>query len=82
MQKTALSFLLMMALPFAACSQESSEEESTALRNISRSIDILDATWNTSIKGTTDNLYLVDTYNTVTGAVSGPSDVWPYTAVI
>ena len=82
MQKTALSFLLMMALPFAACSQEPSEEESTALRNISRSIDILDATWNTSIKGSADNLYLVDTYNTVTGAVSGPSDVWPYTAVI
>lgn len=43
---------------------------------------VVDAVWSTSIKGSSTNLYLADTYNTQTGAVSGPSDVWPYTAAI
>ena len=59
-----------------------SEAEQKALRDIERSMAIIDATWQTSIKGSKDNLYMADQYNTKTGWTSGSSDVWPYTAAI
>lgn len=73
--------LILSLLPLSAAA-ELSDVEATALQNIERASAIIDATWNTSIKGNTINLYLADRYNTITGEVSGPSDVWPYTAAI
>ena len=72
----------MLAILPAAVFAADTDNRAKALRNIQRSMDIVDAAWKTSVKGTPDNMYMVDTYNTKTGAVSGPSDVWPYTAAI
>lgn len=81
MKKALLFVMMIVAMPVIAYSAQSDNQQK-ALRNIQRAMDIIDATWDTSMKGTSDNMYLVDTYNTKTGAVSGPSDVWPYTAAI
>lgn len=71
-----------MAVVFPAIICFGQNNQQMALRNIHRAMDIADAAWNSSVKGTADNLYIADTYNTLTGVVSGPSDVWPYTAAI
>lgn len=54
----------------------------TAVRNINRAMAMVDAAWSKTIIGTADNMYMADVYDTQTGEVSGPSDVWPYTAAI
>lgn len=61
---------------------ELTDSQTKALDNIDRAMAVIDATWKSSIKGSATNMYLADTYNTVTKSASGPSDVWPYTAAI
>ncbi len=53
-----------------------------AVRNINRAMDLIDACWEKTMKGGDDNLYMADTYNTVSGTVGGPSDIWPLTAAV
>lgn len=53
-----------------------------AVRNLNRAMDIADASWETSIKGSDSNLYMADSYNLETGVASGPSDIWPLTAAV
>lgn len=83
MQRKLLSIVVLAMCCFTFVAHSSTtENQQKALRNIQRSMDIIDATWKSSIKGYRTNIYMVDTYNTNTGAVSGPSDVWPFTAAI
>lgn len=79
-------FLLITALLLSAnasfAADDAAAKQELALTNIQRSMDIIDAVWQTSIKGSETNLYLTDTYDTMNHSVSGPSDVWPYTSAI
>lgn len=80
--KKSLMTLALLTYAFAGIRAASDADTQTALRNIDRAMAIADATWEKTMRGTDDNLYMVDVYNTQTGEVSGPSDVWPYTAAI
>lgn len=53
-----------------------------AMRNIDRAMAIADAVWDKCMIGTPDNMHMADSYDTTNGKVSGPSDVWPFTAAI
>lgn len=81
MKKSLLTITL--ALCAFLCAHASNDVDTQlALRNIIRSMAIVDAAWQKTMQGTDDNLYMADVYDTKTGKVSGPSDVWPYTAAI
>lgn len=82
MRHFLLITLLLLGGHLTIAAQESNDDQQKALANIQRSMDIIDATWQTSIKGSDNNLYMVDTYDTSNHSTSGPSDVWPYTAAI
>lgn len=56
--------------------------DALAVQNLQRAIRIMDATMERSFRGTDDNLYMVDVCDIDNSEVSGPSDVWPYTAAI
>lgn len=60
----------------------SAEAVSKAVENVERSMDITDATWRKTMRGSATNRYMTDTYNTAIGTTGGTSDVWPYTAAI
>ena len=81
MRRTILS-IMMAASAAIAFPADVTPAVKQARADIERAMDIIDATWETSIKGDRGNLYLADSYNTFTGIASGPSDVWPYTAAI
>lgn len=81
MKKLSLAFIFLASV-LCVSANELSEAQQKAIANVERSMAIIDATWQKSIKGSSTNMYLADTYNTETGASSGPSDVWPYTAAI
>lgn len=81
MKKLFLMFLLTVCAFFDTHAANKTDKQ-TAVRNIKRAMAIVDATWEKTMCGTYDNLYMADVYNTQTGEVSGPSDVWPYTAAI
>ena len=81
MRRTILS-IMMAASAAIAFPADVTPAVQQARADIERAMDIIDATWETSIKGDSGNLYLADSYNTFTGIASGPSDVWPYTAAI
>lgn len=53
-----------------------------AVRNVNRAMALIDASWEKTMIGTRTNLYMADRYNTETGEVSGPSDIWPLTAAV
>ena len=53
-----------------------------AEQDLQRAIEILDATMERSFRGTNTNYYMVDVCDVTNTDVSGPSDVWPYTAAI
>lgn len=74
----------MLAAAAAGTTQgaEVTGDLSVAVRDIERSMAVIDASWDKTIRGTDSNLYMADTYNTQTGAVSGPSDIWPLTAAV
>ena len=52
------------------------------VQNVERAITILDATIERSFRGDANNLYMADVCDVDNDEVSGPSDVWPYTAAI
>lgn len=81
MKKLFLMFVLTVCAFFGTHAANKTDKR-TAMRNIKRAMAIIDATWEKTMRGTEDNLYMADVYNTQTGEVSGPSDVWPYTAAI
>ena len=56
--------------------------DGAAVQNLQRAIGMMDATMQKSFRGTDDNYYMVDVCDTENNDVSGPSDVWPYTAAI
>lgn len=72
----------LLVCAFAGTHAASEDDIQTALRNIERAMAVADAAWEKTIRGSESNLYMVDVYDTQTGEVSGPSDVWPYTAAI
>ncbi|MCH5219147.1 MAG: hypothetical protein J1F20_01150 [Muribaculaceae bacterium] len=76
--------LLLTGILWSSCAVvgQLTDAQQTAVNNITRAMAIADAAWSSSMKGTEDNMYMADTYNTQTGSASGPSDVWPYTAAI
>lgn len=80
--KKVLLTLTLVANVFVGVRAAGEDDTQTALRNINRAMEIVDVTWEKTMRGSDDNLYMVDLYNTQTGEVSGPSDVWPYTAAI
>lgn len=82
MRKSLLLTCALLSSNFAFAEAGLNENQEKALTNIERSMDIIDAVWQTSIKGDDNNLYMTDTYDTQNHSVSGPSDVWPYTAAI
>ena len=82
MKRNILLILLISIIGSFTVNAALTDNQQKAIQDIKRSKDIIDATWKTCIKGHSKNMYLVDTYDTQTGAVSGPSDVWPYTAAI
>ncbi len=57
-------------------------DETLAVQNLQRAIRIIDATMERSFRGDNSNLYMVDVCDVDNSDVSGPSDVWPYTAAI
>ena len=77
MIKVILTLLLAVAPSAAAWSQSSK-----AVNDLSKAIEILDATMERSFRGSSTNYYMVDVCDVASDAVSGPSDVWPYTAAI
>ncbi len=81
MKKTIVMIALVMGASLGTHAINS-DELALANKNIKRAMAIVDATWEKTIKGSDTNMYMVDVYDTMTGAVSGPSDVWPYTAAI
>lgn len=77
MKKSTLIILLTI-LPFVMAFSQSSK----AVTDLQHAIEILDATMERSFRGTTTNYYMADVCDINSDAVSGPSDVWPYTAAI
>lgn len=62
------------------CHAQSAVE--VGVRDLERGMAIAEAAWQSSMRGTADDLWMADTYDTATGAISGNCDVWPYTAAI
>ena len=69
------------AVCVAAGAQELTRTE-LAIRDIERAMALMDASWDKTMIGSKTNLYMADRYNTATGDVSGPSDIWPLTAAV
>lgn len=59
-----------------------SARASQAEQDLQRAMAILDATMQRSFRGNSTNYYMVDVCDVSNDEVSGPSDVWPYTAAI
>ena len=73
--------LIACILAFIPCAAISSQP-SLPQQNLERAIKIMDATMQRSFRGTDTNLYMADVCDIDNSDVSGPSDVWPYTAAI
>ncbi len=76
MKKTLI--LILSIVWFTAASAQ----ESLPVQNLQRAIKMMDATMERSFRGTNSNLYMADVCDIDNNEVSGPSDVWPYTAAI
>lgn len=77
MNKIIALFLLTLGINASSFAQSE-----MAVQNLKRAMLILDATMERSFRGTDTNLYMADVCDTESDEVSGPSDVWPYTAAI
>lgn len=82
MKKRILAIVMVTAATLGASAQDEPSGTTLALRNLNRAMDIADAAWNKTIRGSDQNLYMADTYNTINGTTSGPSDIWPLTAAV
>ncbi len=76
--KKRLFFVLCSLVGWATLSAQLPKAE----QDLHRAMDILDATMERSFRGTSTNFYMVDVCDVTNTDVSGPSDVWPYTAAI
>lgn len=81
MKKTSVIFLSFSLISLISYAQLNDNQQK-AISNIERAMAIADAAWETSMKGSSSNLYMADTYDTEKGTSGGSSDVWPYTAAI
>ena len=79
--KKILFSAIIAAFPFAGSAALSISQQN-AIEDIRHAADMIDATWVACMRGGGGNLYMADTYDTLSGNLSGPSDVWPYTAAI
>ena len=79
--KKILFSAIIAAFPFAGSAALSISQQN-AIEDIRHAADMIDATWVACMRGGDGNLYMADTYDTLSGNLSGPSDVWPYTAAI
>ncbi len=70
--------ILLAFVPYAAVLSQPSQ----AVQNLERAVKIMDATMQRAFRGTDANLYMADVCDVDNSEVSGPSDVWPYTAAI
>ena len=77
MIKAVFSILLALVPSVSMLSQSTQ-----AIQNLNRAMEILDATMERSFRGSSTNYYMVDVCDVTNNEVSGPSDVWPYTAAI
>ena len=77
--KKILSIFLTLLLPLTVIR---AADEARAVQNLQRAIKIMDATMERSFRGSNTNFYMVDVCDIDNSDVSGPSDVWPYTAAI
>ena len=77
MKKTTLIILLTIMHAALAMAQSTK-----AVADLQHAIEMLDATMERSFRGTTSNYYMADVCDANSDYVSGPSDVWPYTAAI
>ena len=78
MKKTFLSLLALISL-FSSNATAASE---TAINDLQRAIELVDATMQYSFTGGSTTLRMYDTFNTQTKVGSGTADVWPYTAAL
>ncbi len=76
--KKRLFFIICGLASWATLSAQLQQAE----QDLQRAIAILDATMERSFRGTNTNYYMVDVCDVTNTDVSGPSDVWPYTAAI
>lgn len=82
-RKPALVARIALMLSFFLTSFDGlAANNDVAIRNLKRAISIQDATMQRSFRGTDLNYYMVDVCDVTSNEVSGPSDVWPYTAAI
>lgn len=79
--KTTMKIPLILLFVHLWCTI-SIAQTSKIVQNLNRAIAILDATIEHSFRGNDQNFYMVDVCNVDNDEVSGPSDVWPYTAVV
>lgn len=88
MNKTVVNIALSALTALAAAASPTQEEAALARRNAERAMAIMDATWKKAainkyrMPATETDLAIADVIGVETGDVSGPSDVWPYTAAI
>lgn len=75
-------YLSLFLLLFLSLSTIQAANEKLAVQNLQRAIKMMDATMQRSFRGTNSNYYMVDVCDIDNSDVSGPSDVWPYTAAI
>lgn len=71
-----LASLLLLVFPFYSCA-----EESAAVSDLQRAIQMVDATMEKSFTDG-NNFRMYDTYDTKSKGGSGVADVWPYTAAL
>ena len=77
--KKLLSTLLLLFLTVSAIW---AADKDAAKQDLQRAIRMMDATMERSFRGDNSNLYMADVCDIDNSDVSGPSDIWPYTAAI
>ena len=73
---------LLLCLSFSLTAVSAWADTTVGVRSLERAMAVADAAWAKTIVGTPTNLYMADVCNTQNSDLSGPSDVWPYTAAI
>ena len=82
MTEMARGLAVFCLLAVATCQTAKAADDNLAVQNLQRAINMMDATMQKSFRGTNTNYYMVDVCDVANDDVSGPSDVWPYTAAI
>ena len=77
-----LSCLVCCGIAATSSAAPAAAPSETALQDLRRAIDLVDATMQHGFSGSASTLRMYDTYNTQTQQGAGTADVWPYTAAI